>query len=299
MKKILAALVLAFFVALSTVAFFGGSVAKIVNAEEAGTTETTETTETPTEEETTKNEGENLPTTGETTTDEETPTEDGNAPTTGEEQTPTFTLTQEELTEIINSALTEQQKEIVNSLSGKIASALGIDHNTVYLICAGGLVIVLIIIVLLASVFKGRGALKATKSRLEAQQSAYAVLSETKEDLTNILKNFSKEEIGALIKSNYTEQADEIIKEVTDKIVDKLKIDDNTISEVLGNEKVLVEQVKKLSEALIAIASNNRDVAIKVLAEVPTQETVNAMALENAKLKTALGEKAVAETLKK
>ena len=296
MKKLLAVLVLALFVALSTVAFFGGSVAKIVNAEEA---EATETTETVTDEEITENEGENLPTTGETTTDEETPTEDENAPTTGEEQTPTFTLTQEELTEIINSALTEQQKEIVNSLSGKIASVLGIDHNTVYLICAGGLVIVLIIIVLLASVFKGRGTLKATKSRLEAQQSAYAVLSETKEDLTTILKNFSKEEIGELIKSAYTEQAEEIIKEVTNKIVDKLKIDDNTLSEVLGNEKVLVEQVKKLSEALIAIASNNRDVAIKVLAEVPTQETVNAMALENAKLKTALGEKAVAETLKK
>lgn len=294
MKKILAILVLALFVALSTVAFFGGSVAKIVNAEE-----TTETTETVTDEETTENEGENLPTTGETTTDEETPTEDENAPTTGEEQTPTFTLTQEELTEIINSALTEQQKEIVNSLSGKIASVLGIDHNTVYLICAGGLVVILVIIVLLASVFKGRGTLKATKSRLEAQQSAYAVLSETKEDLTTILKNFSKEEIGALIKSAYTEQAEEIIKEVTNKIVDKLKIDDNTLSEVLGNEKVLVEQVKKLSEALIAIASNNRDVAIKVLAEVPTQETVNAMALENAKLKTALGAKAVAETLKK
>ena len=86
-------------------------------------------------------------------------TEGTETPTTGEETTeeekPTFTLTQEELTEIINSALTEQQKEIVNSLSGKIASALGIDHKTVYLICAGGLVVILIIIVYLQAYSKG------------------------------------------------------------------------------------------------------------------------------------------------
>ena len=288
MKRILAIVVLSLFIAISGVAFFGGSVSKSVNAEELSSSETTESTE---------NEAENLPTAGESETTEQIPTEEENTPTTGEEQAPTFTLTEEELTEIINSALTEQQKEIVNSLSGKIASVLGIDHNTVYLILGGGLLIVLIIVVLLAYVFKGRGALKATKSRLEAQQNAYAVLSDTKEDLTNILKNFSAEELGALIKSAYTEQAEDLIKTVSEGVVSKLKIDDNTLAEVLGNEKVLVEQVKKLSEALIAIASNNRDVAIKVLAEVPTQETVNAMALENAKLKTALGEKAVAETL--
>lgn len=288
MKRILAIVVLALFIAISGVAFFGGSVSKSVNAEELSSSETTESTE---------NEAENLPTAGESETTEQIPTEEENKPTTGEEQAPTFTLTEEELTEIINSALTEQQKEIVNSLSGKIASVLGLDHNTVYLILGGGLLIVLVIVVLLAYVFKGRGALKATKSRLEAQQNAYAVLSDTKEDLTNILKNFSAEELGALIKSAYTEQAEDLIKTVSEGVVSKLKIDDNTLAEVLGNEKVLVEQVKKLSEALIAIASNNRDVAIKVLAEVPTQETVNAMALENAKLKTALGEKAVAETL--
>ena len=230
-------------------------------------------------EETEETEGTETPTTGEETTEEETPTEDTNAPTTGEEQTPTFTLTQEELTEIINSALTEQQKEIVNSLSVKIASALGIDHKTVYLICAGGLVVILIIIVLLASVFKGRGNLKATKTRLEAQQSAYAVLSKTKEDLTNILKNFSKDEIGALIKSAYTEQAEEIIKEVTNKIVDKLKIDDNTLSELIGNEKLVVAQNTALKEALIAIALGNRDLAVKRLSEAPTEETVTALAL--------------------
>lgn len=52
-----------------------------------------------------------------------------------------------------------------------------------------------------------------------------------------------------------------------------------------------------LSEALIAIASNNRDVAIKILSKAPTQETVNELSIENKKLKTALGEKAVKDTL--
>lgn len=291
MKRILAVLVLALFIAFSAVAFFGGSVSKSVNAEELSSSETTESTES------TENEAENLPTAGESETTEQIPTEDENTPTTGEEQAPTFTLTEEELTEIINSALTEQQKVIVNSLAGKIASVLGIEHNTVYLILGGGLLIVLVIIVLLAYVFKGRGALKATKSRLEAQQNAYAVLSDTKEDLTNILKNFSAEELGALIKSAYSEQAEELIKTVSAGVVSKLKIDDNTLAELLGNEKLLIEQYNLLSRALIAIANGNRDVAVNILSTAPTKETVNELTLENAKLKEALGEKAVADTL--
>lgn len=289
MKKLFAVLVLALFVALSTVAFFGGSVAKIVNAEELGSSETTESTE---------NEGENLPTTGETTTDEEIPTEDGNAPTTGEEQTPTFTLTQEELTEIINSALTEQQKVLVDNLAGKIASALGVEYETVYIACGVVVLVFVVIIIMLAYVFKGKGSIKALNTQLKAQQSAYSVLSESKEDLLKVLKSFSTEELGAIIQANLKAETDKLSQELSEEIINKLKIDENTLSELLGNEKILVTQVKLLSEALIAIASNNRDVAINILSKAPTTEAVNELTLENEKLKTALGEKAVADTLK-
>ncbi len=291
MKKIFAVIVLALFVALSTVAFFSGSVLK-ANAEE------TVSSETSTDNESSQNEGENLPVTDETGTDEEIPTEDKNA-VTGAEETPkpTITITEEELTELINSALTEQQKQFVDSVAGKIALALGLDHNIVYLACAVALIIILVIIVLVANVFKGKGALKTLSTQLKAQQSAYAVLSDTKEDLQKALQNLTAKDIANFVKVAYSEQADNIVKDVSCKVVDKLKLDENTISEVLGNEKVLVEQVKILSDALIAIASNNRDQAINILSKAPTQDVVNTLALENEKLKSALGEKAVAETL--
>lgn len=290
MKKIISLFIFTLFIVFAVgVCFMPSKDSNAVNVGIVYAEELAETTE--------ENEGTETPTTGEETTEEETPTEDTNKPTTGEEETPTFTLTQEELTEIINSALTEQQKEIINSLSGKIASALGIDHKTVYLICAGGLVVILIIIVLLASVFKGRGNLKATKTRLEAQQSAYAVLSKTKDDLTKVLSNLTATEIGEVIKKAYAENTEELINKVSDAVIEKLKIDDNTLSELIGNEKLVVAQNTALKEALIAIALGNRDLAVKRLSEAPTEETVNALALENEKLKTALGEKAVAETL--
>lgn len=293
MKKIFAVIVLALFVAFSTVAFFSGSVLK-ANAEE------TVSSETSTDNESSQNEGENLPVTDETETDEEIPTEDKNA-VTGTEETPkpTITITEEELTELINSALTEQQKQFVDSVAGKIALALGLDHNIVYLACAVALIIILVIIVLVANVFKGKGALKTLSTQLKAQQSAYAVLSDTKEDLQKALQNLTAKDIANFVKVAYSEQADNIVKDVSCKVVDKLKLDENTISELLGNEKVLVEQVKILSDALIAIASNNRDQAINILSKAPTQDVVNTLALENEKLKSALGEKSVNEVLNK
>lgn len=291
MKKILAIVVLALFVTLSATSFLGGNKGVKVNAEELSSSEIVENDE---------SRGENLPITDETETDEEIPTEDKNA-VTDTEETPkhTITITEEELTKLINSALTEQQKQFVDSVAGKIALALGLDHNVVYLACAVALIIILVIIVLVANVFKGKGALKTLSTQLKAQQSAYAVLSDTKEDLQKALQNLTAKDIANFVKVAYSEQADNIVKDVSCKVVDKLKLDENTISEVLGNEKVLVEQVKILSDALIAIASNNRDQAINILSKAPTQDVVNTLALENEKLKSALGEKSVNEVLNK
>ena len=296
MKKIIAVLILALFLAVTSIAFFGGVTAKIVNAEEVSSSETVDNG---------TNQGENLGTGEETEENGQIPNEDTNEPTSPEE-TPNngivtedgkITITKEELTEIINSALNEQQKQLVDNLAGKIASALGLEYETVYLVCGGIVLVVLVVIILLAYVFKGKGSLKALNTQLKAQQSAYSVLSESKEDLLNVLKSFSTEEIGAMIQANLKTETEKLSKELSADIINKLKIDENTLSELLGNEKILVTQVKLLSEALIAIASNNRDVAINILSKAPTTEAVNELTIENAKLKTALGEKAVADTL--
>lgn len=283
MKKLLA--LLAIVIAITSVSFF---TAHAVNAEELYSSE---------ESLKASDEGENLSVSSGSITEEEIPTEDNIEATPPEETPNNITLTKEELKDIIDAALNEQQKELVNTLAGKIATSLGIEYETVYIATGAILLVIVIVIILLAYVFKGKGSLKELNTRLKAQQGAYAVLAESKDELANILKTFSSEEIGALIQKNLKAETEKLTAELSTEIINKLKIDENTLSELLGNEKILVTQVKLLSEALIAIAANNRDAAISILSKAPTTEAVNELTLENEKLKTALGEKAVAETL--
>lgn len=272
MKKIIIVFVLALFLTFGVASFFATPISK-ASAEEVTT-----------EQETTEQGGE---TTEENT--EETTTE--------EEQKPTVTLTEEELLTLINNALTEQQKSIAETIATKIASVLGIDYNTVYLFVAGALVIVLLVVVLLVYVLSGKGKIKSLTTQLKAQQSAYGVLNEDKEALNTILTNFNAEELGKTLNKVIADHTNEIVEAITEKIVKNLKIEDTTIAELAGNDKVLLNVVTALKEALLAIAQNNKDLAIKRLAEAPTTETVNALALENEKLKSALSDEALKKAL--
>ena len=285
MKKILVVVILALFLTFGVASFF----AKPIEQAHADGAETVTETETETE-------AENEPTSGETTETEQPSEEAENTDTTPTEP-PKLTITQEELAEIINTALNEQQKQIANGIANKIASVLGIDYNTVYLFVAGALLIILLVAVLLTKYLTGRGAIKSLQTQLKAQQSAYSVLSQSKEDLNAILQNFSAEELGKMLNKVITANTDTIVNAVTDKIVENLKLEDNTIAELAGEGKVIVEIGYALKEALIAIAENNRDLAIKRLSASPTVEAVNALALENEKLKIALGDEAVSKAL--
>lgn len=241
-------------------------------------------------------------TTGESSTDEEIPAEeptdssieDSALNSSGK---PNITLTEDELNDIINSVLTEQQKSLIATLSDKLSSVFNVDAKIIYLITASSLVILLIIIVLASKVAKAKGSLKAVNSQLTAQHSAYAVLAQTKEDLQETLKNLSAEEIAKRVEHAYDKQAEELVERVSHNVVRKLKIDDKTLAELLGNEKTIVAQEKAIKEALLAIASNNRDLAVSILSKAPTVEQVSALSLENEKLKVALGEEAVAKIL--
>lgn len=294
MKKIFA-----LFIAVLVLTFSFAIVPTKANAEEVPETSSNEAVETPVTPE--DSSVEEIPTEEPSETPTETPTEEPTeepAPEVTEEpKDETITLTKEELTNIINSVLNEQQKELASNLAETIASKFNLDENIVYLVCAGLLAILLVIIVLVSKVVRSKGSLKAINSQLTAQQSAYAVLNQTKEDLTEVLKNLSVEDITKIVNTAYTSQATELIEKVSAQVVKKLKIDDKTLAELLGNEKTLVTQVKTLTEALLAIATNNRDLAVNILSKTPTIEEVNALALENEKLKVALGEDAVAKIL--
>lgn len=280
MKKILIALSIA--LCCFTLCLFSTSNLMVRAEETSEAVETPTTSETPTDEE--------IPT--EEPTDQ--PTEDG-APETSE--THKIELTEEELNEIINSVLTEQQKSIITMISDKLSSFFNVDAKIIYLVVAGALAILLIIAVLIGKVSKAKANLKSTNAQLTAQHNAYAVLSQAKEDLEVVLKNLSAEEIAKRVDDAYNKQAEQLVERVSRNVVKKLKIDDKTLSELLGNEKVIVTQETAIVEALLAIASGNKDKAIKILTGAPTVEQVGEVLLENEKLKTALGEDAVKKVL--
>lgn len=284
MKRILTAILVLCICFLSSVCFFFTPLTK-VNADEETTPEI--------------NEEEVIP------EEEDKPTDtDGELTQPDEELTPgvdssvnSQPLTKEELIEIINAALTEQQKQFTDNIAGKIATALGIDYNTVYLIVAALLIIAIIIILLLTKYLSSKGTVKSLKTQLTAQQSAYSVLAESKDDLSNLLNNLTVDELKKTLGDVLKLSSGAIVSDTAEKIVAKLKIDDLTISELAANGKIILETATALKEALIAIAENNRDLAIQRLSESPTAEVVNSLELENKKLKAALGDEAVVKAL--
>lgn len=206
-------------------------------------------------------------------------------------------LTEEELAEIINGALTEQQKNFVDNIVNILAEKLGITHEKLFIFVGGGLVILLLLLTLIAKVIINRGNLKQTQTQLKATQSAYTNLLTDKENLAEALKSLSAEQIGGLFKAIFEENKELFSEEITNNLVSKLKIDDNTLSQILSDSKLLKEQLKAVILGLKAVCENNKDLAVKQLSGIATENAVQELALENAKLKAALGDDVVAKVL--
>lgn len=232
-------------------------------------------------------------------TEEESPETETETETETKTEEDKVVLTEEELTEIINGALTEQQKNFVDNIANILSEKLGITHEKLFIIVGGALVVLLLLITLIAKVIINRGSLKQTITQLQATQSAYTNLLTDKESLTEALKSLSAEEIGGLFKAIFEENKDLLTNEITEKLINNLKIDDNTLSTLLSDNKLVKSQLQALVSGLRAVCENNKDLAVKQLSSVATENAVQELALENAKLKAALGEETVAKLLGK
>lgn len=210
--------------------------------------------------------------------------------TTEEEE---IVLTPEELKEIINTVLTENQQTLADKVATILAEKFHLNKDTVYLLLGIGFVVIALAVAFLIKFLVAKGRAREINTKLLATQSAYTDMSKEKEDLATALNGLSSEKIGELIRAALPE----FVNVVSADVAKKLHMEGDTIGQMLGNDKMLLEQVQTLIKSLEAIALGNRDVAVKMLAEIPTEQAVQKLALENEKLRAELGEAAVKKVL--
>lgn len=201
----------------------------------------------------------------------------------------TITITEDELKQLIDDALTENQKNIIKLISEKLSAWTGLDFTAIYLIIAGAAVVLLAIIVFIVKYVR-------TKTRLKATQSAYALEKKIAESNSEILKTLSNDGIFKLVLEAMKEGGDDLVV----KLAQALKLDEQTISKLLTAMELAEEREQKIMLALKAIAKDaGKTEIVNALSEAPTKTAVEALTLENEKLKIALGDEKVREILAK
>nr|DAW59478.1 MAG TPA: hypothetical protein [Caudoviricetes sp.] len=201
----------------------------------------------------------------------------------------TITITKDELKQLIDDALTENQKNIIKLISEKLSAWTGLDFTAIYLIIAGAAVVLLAIIVFIVKYVR-------TKTRLKATQSAYALEKKIAESNSEILKTLSNDGIFKLVLEAMKEGGDDLVV----KLAQALKLDEQTISKLLTAMELAEEREQKIMLALKAIAKDaGKTEIVNALSEAPTKTAVETLTLENEKLKIALGDEKVREILAK
>lgn len=201
----------------------------------------------------------------------------------------TITITKDELKQLIDDALTENQKNIIKLISEKLSAWTGLDFTAIYLIIAGAAVVLLAIIVFIVKYVR-------TKTRLKATQSAYALEKKIAESNSEILKTLSNDGIFKLVLEAMKEGGDDLVV----KLAQALKLDEQTISKLLTAMELAEEREQKIMLALKAIAKDaGKTEIVNALSEAPTKTAVENLTLENEKLKIALGDEKVREILAK
>ena len=201
----------------------------------------------------------------------------------------TITITKDELKQLIDDALTENQKNIIKLISEKLSAWTGLDFTAIYLIIAGAAVVLIAIIVFIVKYVR-------TKTRLKATQSAYDLEKKIAERNSKILENLSNDGIFKLVLEAMKEGGDDLVV----KLAQALKLDEQTISKLLTAMELAEEREQKIMLALKAIAKDaGKTEIVNALSEAPTKTAVENLTLENEKLKIALGDEKVREILAK
>lgn len=209
------------------------------------------------------------------------------------ETAPKYELTKEELTEIINGALTENQKETATKISEVLGRWFNISPDTIYLLVAGAIIVIVVVAFFIVKYISKSGNVK----QLQEQVTALAEMLKEKEkesklgQALDVLLN--QDGLQDLVKCGYETFSNEIKKHIDDT-----RMSDETVGTLLTKTDIATALLQKEFDALkIILAESGNIGAINELANAPETAVLERLEFENAKLKHALGEDAVKKLL--
>lgn len=209
-------------------------------------------------------------------------------------------LSADDVKEIINSVLSDKQKEQAEKTANIIAERFNVNATTVYIVLTLGLIIIFVVgFLIVRIIFISKSKAKTSEKLLAIQATLSDKISEI-EQLHAALQSLDKDKISATFGDVVKPVVEEITPEIIKGVEDGLKLDGNVMQKVLGTTATTSEQISVIIEALkvLALKSNQTEMA-NVLTKSPTAEAYAEVVMENEKLKTALGEKAVKKVVEK
>lgn len=210
--------------------------------------------------------------------------------TEGVNEESSYTFTEEELKNFIDSVLDENQKSLISKISDFIGGKFGFNAEKIYIIIALGCALVLIFAVLFGKLISKNKKFNATNEQLKAVSAMLEEANIDKSKYKQLAQALTSENLEQVIKTNN--------EELLANITSLLKVDSNTVSELLTAKTLERAEHERFRKALVLVLEKSGFItAANELATSPTIEEMKNKELENIKLRTALGEETVKKVL--
>ena len=203
---------------------------------------------------------------------------------------PKYELTESELKKLVNGVLTENQKSTVTTISQAFAKRFDMSPEKLYIICAIALLATLLLVVFLGKFITKTGKVKALGEQVKALSELASQNESDKNKYKELVEVLSKDGIEGVIRT--------VCAELETSVIKNLKLDSNTIGELLTKADINVAYIEKIVSALKILAQDaGKTAMLNELCDCPESSLVARLEFENEKLKTALGSETVKKVL--
>ncbi len=210
-----------------------------------------------------------------------------------EEETETeekIVLSREELQEIINNALSENQKNIVDKVSTFISEKLNVAKGNVALIVSSCVLVGGLVIFFVGKYIAKKRKIAKDKVAMQALADEAQTYKKQSEDYLKLLEQLSK--------TNFADVIEKGIKDIEEDIHKNLKLDSNVVGKLLKDIDIQTALTQHVLNALkIVLTKSGNVAAVNELSIAPETAVVERLEYENAKLKETLGDEAVKKIL--